>query len=334
MRISIPILLLLFASFIGIFLLIFGIYNGLQDAKLNKRFQAFSLHTNEDQIISFFDRIIFHLEIFLKKFSKVLKKSTVLSKYAFSYEKYISFQEKNEKEPIYYIAIKFFVGFLCAILSIVTSLIKTKHILFLYTVFIFILGFFLPDIFLKIQFAKKKKSIEQDLMKAIMVLNNSFRSGKNIMQAIVTVKNELSGPISDEFKKIYLDMTYGLSLEVVFNRFYERIKLEDAKYIASSLTLLNKTGGNITNVFETIEKSFYNKKKMRDELKSLTASSLFVYRILVFLPLVLVSFILLLNPNYFHPLFSTPIGWILFGLILLLYISYIWVIKKILEVKI
>ena len=86
------------------------------------------------------------------------------------------------------------------------------------------------------------------------------------MQAIETVKNELEGPIALEFQKISLDISYGLSLDTVFNRFYNRVQVEDAKYIASSLTLLNKTGGNIVKVFSMIEKSFFDKKKLGNKV--------------------------------------------------------------------
>ena len=81
-------------------------------------------------------------------------------------------------------------------------------------------------------------------------MNNSFKAGSNVTKAVETVIDELDGPIKDEFRKIYIDINYGLSLDVVFNRFYERVKLEDAQYLTSSLSLLNKTGGNIVKVFK------------------------------------------------------------------------------------
>ena len=153
------------------------------------------------------------------------------------------------------------------------------------------------------------------------------------MQAVEIVKEELEGPISDEFKKIYLDMTYGLSIEVVFDRFYNRVKLDDAKYITSSLSLLNKTGGNIVRVFGTIEKNFFNKKKLKQEMQSLTSASIFVFRILCILPFLFILVIYLLNPSYFTPMFTTVMGRILLLFITLFYILYILVIKKVLEVK-
>lgn len=309
------------------------IVSELHSAKLLKRFEDFTLKYTNEHEISFFDTFAMYLKRQIKKLAKTLKKSKVCSDYAKRFEKYIEYEEKNQKESIDYVAIKLLVGFVFLFLNLFTMLLKLNKLNPITCLITFLLGFFIPDILLSIQFKKKRKEIENDLLKAIIIMNNSFKSGKNIMQAISTVKNELEGPIADEFKKIYLDITYGLSLEVVFERFYDRVKLSDAKYIASSLTLLNKTGGNIVHVFATIEKSFFNKKRMQDELNSLTASSQFVFRVLTILPILFTLVILLLNPTYFLPLFQSALGLFLSILILCLYIFYIITIKKVMKVK-
>ena len=119
---------------------------------------------------------------------------------------------------------------------------------------------------------------------------------------------------------------------MVFRRFYERVKLDDALYISSSISLLNKTGGNIVKVFASIERNFYDKKKIDNELKAMTSSSVFVYRTLVVFPFIFCILIVLLNPQYFLPLFSNIIGIIILVLMAVLYVSYILIIKKILKV--
>lgn len=326
-------LICLIALGVAILGLILLFLNELQDMKLERRFVPFTMKSSTELPISFFDLLAIQLQKRLKKFSNILKKSHVATDYAKHYEKYISYEEKEEKESIDFVSIKLFMGVCFVLLHFVTIVLKLSPKNIITSLIAFLIGFFLLDIVLAIQFKKKKREIEEDLLKAIMIMNNSFKSGKNIMQAISTVKNELDGPIADEFKKIYMDITYGLSLEVVFERFYERVKLEDAKYIASSLTLLNKTGGNIVRVFGAIEKSFFNKKRMQDELSSLTAASIFVFRVLVALPLVFSLVILILNPSYFQPMFESILGFILFFLILFLYVLYIVTIKKVLKVK-
>lgn len=318
---------------VGISIIFYAIKQ-YQRLKLEKRFESFSLVTNNDHEISIFDGLANYVWKLIHKVSTILKKSQVLCNYSKRYERHISVEEKELKEGMDYISMKFFIASFFVLLNIITiafQLIRINPMSFIIT---FLIGFFLPDIVLKIKFKKKRKQIEEDLLKAIIIMNNSFKSGRNIMQAIATVKNELDGPIADEFKKIYLDINYGLSLEVVFNRFYERVKLEDAKYIASSLTLLNKTGGNIVKVFENIEKSFYNKKKLYNELNSLTAASVFVFRVLVALPFVFTLIIYILNPTYFSPLFASKIGFLFLFVIILLFSIYVYTIKKVLKVKI
>ncbi len=330
---SLYIIVCFIALFVGICLLIFLFLNEMQILKLEHRFEAFSMKSNTEYTISFMDILSLKLWKWVKKISTVLKKSHVCKNYAKHYEKFIDFDEKDKKESMDYIAFKLIIGILFFLLKFLMMMFKLSSqnpISFLLS---FGIGFFLLDIFLNLQFKKKRKEVREDLLKAVIIMNNSFKSGKNIMQAINNVKQELNGPIADEFKKIYMDITYGLSLEVVFERFYERIKLEDAKYIASSLTLLNKTGGNIVRVFASIEKSFFNKKRMQEELNSLTASSVFVFRILVALPIIFSFIIILLSPSYFHPLFSHPLGILILALILLLYTVYIITIKKVLKVK-
>ena len=82
-----------------------------------------------------------------------------------------------------------------------------------------------------------------------------------------------------------------------------------------------------------IEASIFDKKNLKNELNSLTASSKFVFKMLVAMPFILVLVIVLLNPSYFNPLISTPIGIIITIFTILLYILYIFVIKKVLRVE-
>ncbi|MBE6154604.1 MAG: hypothetical protein E7163_03430 [Firmicutes bacterium] len=315
---------------IGVILYLLRLYRAV---KLEKRIAPFSIVSNKDNELSLFDNLYENISKIIKKLSKILIKSEILKKYALKYEKYISYENRNEKEGMDYISIKLLLGFIVIVLSFITQMFHEINIDFMFLLTIFIISFFIPDIMLNIEYSKKRKKVEEDLLKAIIIMNNAFSSGRNIIQAVETVKKELKGPIQDEFEKIYLDITYGLDLDLVFKRFYERVELEDAKYITSSLTLLNKTGGDIVKVFSMIEKSIFDKKNLKNELNSLTASSNFVFKMLVAMPFILISIIFILNPTYFNPMITTPFGIIVLVFTILLYILYILVIKKVLRVE-
>ena len=301
--------------------------------RLEKRLASFALTSSKDQEISFFDELLVYVWKFIHILTKIFKKSVVLRNYGRRYEKYIAYLDRNKKDGIDYVSIKFFIAFIVFVLGVISLIMHQDSFDSMIWLLIMILSFFLPDIYLAILFNQKRKRIEDDLLRSIIIMNNAFSSGKNIMQAIMMVKTELDGPIQDEFEKIYLDITYGLSLDVVFKRFYERVKIEDVQYITTSLTLLNKTGGDIIRVFSRLEKSILERKNLRSELKSLTSSSRFVFKFLVFLPFIFAAIIFILNPTYFSPLVSSSLGIFMFVIILLLYVLYIWIVKKLLEVK-
>ena len=104
--------------------------------------------------------------------------------------------------------------------------------------------------------------------------------------------------------------------------------------LTASLTILNKTGGNIVEVFDSIEKSLFNKKKLRLELKSLTSGSRMIVNVLMIVPVAFIFLIWIINPTYFLPLLTSTSGAILIGIVVVYYVLYIIVIRKLLKVKI
>ena len=321
---------------ISITLLIFLIVVLMRQSKALKyerRIEPFSLNP-EVSDLSFFDKIYILIWKSIRFITTIIGKSKIITKISKKYEKYITFEEKDFKSGIDYISIKILLMLAINCLYFFSLMFRYSKFSIITLLITSILAFYLPNIYLSYMFNRKNRLVEDDLLRALIIMNNAFKSGSNVTQAVEVVMEELDGPIKDEFKKIYIDINYGLSLDIVFKRFYERVKLEDAKYLTSSLALLNKTGGNIVKVFSLIEKSFLERKKLRNELKSLTSQSVFVFRFLLSLPFIFILLILILNPTYFDPLFKYKIGMLVIGIIFLLYMLYLTIVRKLLKVKI
>jgi len=164
-------------------------------------------------------------------------------------------------------------------------------------------------------------------------MNNAFKSGRSIIQAIDLVSKELTGPISKEFQKIGMEIKLGLDVEVAFKRFADRIKIEEAMYLTSSLSILNRTGGNIIKVFNSIEKTLFNRKKLQEELKSLTNSSKMISYVLMFVPVLFAIFLSFIDRSFFVPLFNSTLGILVLILMLILYVTYIIIVNKVMKVR-
>ncbi len=301
--------------------------------KIYERLNRYSVYKEEKQS-KFFDDVFKMYNSFIKKVSGLLYKIKIFNTYSLKYEKYIPKEEKKSVNKMDFVSKKVLLAILFILILVLFDIVKNQRITLLQILITGLIGFFTLDLFLISEAKFLERERENDLLRAITIMNNSFKSGHSIMQSIKLVSEELDSPLGLEFKKMYVDLTYGLSLDIVFKRFEGRVKLKDAKYITTSLTILNETGGDIVKVFESVEKTFFNSKKLDDELKNLTAASKFLYYVLLFIPVVIILAIYLLDGSYFNPLFESTLGYIILGLIVLIYVTYIITIKKIMKVGI
>ena len=320
--------------FIVLIIILLGLYfiRLFFTLRLEKRVTRFSVKTNNSKDVSFIEKVRMVYIAIIDGISKFLHKLKLFK----SYGKNLNYvADENVKYPeLYMISSRIFTSFLTFFIVFVLMIIREQSIDILKLIVAFLAGFILPDIFSYAEKNKKRKSMEEDLLKAVIIMNNAFKSGRSIMQAIELVSEELEGDMGTEFKKMFVDLTYGLELETVFERFYKRVHLDEVKYISSSLVMVNKTGGNVVQIFSSIEKEFYERKKLQEELFSQTALSNLVFKILVAIPILIVIFILIINPTYFNIMFNTSLGRILLLITFLIYVLYIFVVRKIAKVKV
>lgn len=305
----------------------------IRSIKLEKRFSKYTINSSKNSSISLFDNLYNQYTDFINKFSKNLSKSVFLKSRAKRYSKYIIAFNMDDEDNMKFMARKIVIGFIFILVSIVATLAQSQIIKLYEMIIPFIVGFYTLDVIYVYRYNNYKKKIENDLIEAITVMNNAFKAGRSIIQAVDLVSIELDGPIAKEFKCISMDLSFGLDVEVAFKRFADRIKVPDAVYLTSSLSILNKTGGNIIKVFDSIEKTMFSRKKLQDELKSLTSSSRMIMYVLIFVPIAFVAFIALINKDYFEPLFNNPIGIALILIMLIIYIAYIIVVRKVMKVR-
>lgn len=296
-----------------------GIY-GLDSVKVEKA----TLFTN---VSASYLRIV-------KRLRNPLSKMIIFKSIIKRYDNYEYYSNNLNKEAVDYVIDKILLGLMCVFITFLSSVFSI-HMITLTDIFIsFVVGYVSLDIYFNYKKKMRIKRIREDLLKAIIVMNSAFKAGKTTVQALEITKNELSYPTNIEFTKMYEDITYGLDLDVVFERFAKRVNIEEAKYIASSLTILQKTGGNIVKVFNSIERSLFDKKKLNEELKNLTVNSNLVVKILMLVPFIFIGSITFLNPTYFIPLVQSVQGYYILILMVVMFIIYILLLKKIMKVKV
>ena len=296
-----------------------------------KRVSFYAMEPIHDNSIPLTDRLIKVYFSLLSKCRKYIKRVDYFNRKARKYDKYIKYKHRDNITSIDFITNKLIIMVLFLILAIISSIFTTGINLFALVIDA-IIGWYLLDIFLVIYYKRQTKLIENELLRSIIVMNNAFKSGKSTLQALKIASLELPEPISDEFKKMYLDMKYGLSVDTVFDRFAKRVNLEEATFLSSSLTILNKTGGNIVLVFSSIERTLFDKKKLNEELKNISAGPNIIIKVLFIIPIIFTLIIYILNPEYFNPLFESTLGYMIVGIIVVMFIIYVLLLKRITKI--
>lgn len=298
-----------------------------------KRLNQYSLESIKQKNKTFANDLLNRYHAFLEKIANSLRKSVFIQKMANKYDKYVNLYGGLYKEGLEFIAEKLIVGVVFILIAIFSKMLSYQLLSFAEMLGPFIVGYFIPDLIYITKYKAYRNRIENDLFQAIIIMNNAFKSGRSITQAIDLVSTELEGPIALEFKKMSMELNLGLSVDTVFNRLSSRVQLEEVAYLTASLSILNKTGGNIIKVFTSIEKNLFNKKKLRVELKSLTGTSKIIVTVLYLVPILFILFINLVSPGYFETFYTTEIGFIFMMIILILYIIYIYVVNKVMKVR-
>ncbi len=305
----------------------------LRMLKLEKRIEPFVVLPIKDKTESVFDKFVKVYHRWNAFVVRILKKSVVLVKYSKRFDKYNKVSILH-KDGLSILAGKITVSLLFVIIAIFAKTIKLKLMGSYEMLLPLVVGFFLLDVLYFFKYKHYRSKISNDFLSAIIIMNNAFKSGRSITQAIDIVSSEIPSVIGREFKKMSLELSYGLGIEDVFKRFASRVDLDEVNYLTASLTILNKTGGNIVEVFSSIEKTLFNKKKLRLELKSLTASSRLIVYVLLLVPFLFVLFVSLITPDYFLPFVTTRFGIILMICMIIYYIIFVICVRKIMKVVI
>ena len=265
---------------------------------------------------------------------KYISKSVFLKNSAKRYDKYIKYNDRDRIKNIDYISNKIVISFGFVILIIFSQVFTSNIYSFFEYILYFLVGYYILDVFLYFNYRKQTKLIENDLLRAVIIMNNAFKAGKSTLQALKIAADELPYPINDEFRKMHLDMKFGLSVDSVFERFAKRVNVEEAVYLSSSLTILNKTGGNIVEVFSSIERTLFDKKKLNEELKNISAGPNMIVKILFIVPIIFMLLIYILDPTYFNPLFESVFGYIIIAIIVIMFIIYGFLLRRILKIEV
>lgn len=196
-----------------------------------------------------------------------------------------------------------------------------------------IIGAVAPILYMKNKQKKRRDMFESQLSDALMIASNCLKSGLTFNQAMDTISNECDDPIKLEFKRTVNEITFGSSQDDALEAMAERVKSEDFNLVVSAVSVQRQTGGNLSEILDTIAGTIRERYKIKGEIKTMTGQGRVSGIIIGVLPIVLLLVMSLINKDLIMTLFTTMIGKILLVISICLETIGAIIINKIVTIK-
>jgi len=192
----------------------------------------------------------------------------------------------------------------------------------------------LPIIYLLRKRKKRVERFESLMPEAMDMITSALRSGFSFELALKMVAQEIPDPVGIEFAMAFEEQNLGTQLEQAMHNMRSRVPSEDLSLFITALMIHKKTGGNLAEVLEKTSHTIRDRFRFKREVRTKTVHGRFSGFILVVLPLVMIGMILAIYPDYFMTLIRDRIGNYLLGAAVIMQLLGVWLIARIVNIKI
>ncbi len=178
------------------------------------------------------------------------------------------------------------------------------------------LAFFLPRLFVKHLKKRRLHTFNLQLLEALPMMSNALRAGFSINQAFETVANELGAPMRQEVRLFLQQLRVGVSFSDALQAFDKRVGSEDLTLVCTAIDIARRSGGNLTEIFDTITTTIRARQRIHQRIRALTAQGRLQGLIIGAMP-----FLLTFGMCIFKPALMLPFIFSLTGMITLLVVT-------------
>ena len=222
-------------------------------------------------------------------------------------------------------------GQLVAILLIVTAAITTDLPFWWVLIILAIVG---PVFQIDMMRRKRVEQIEFQIDGFMLALANALKAIPSISAAFQSVAPILQPPIQQEVELAIKEMKVGSTLDQSLLHMASRIGSRSVDSGLSAILIGRQVGGNLPKVLETTAASLREMQRLEGVVRTKTAEGKAQLWVIGLLPF---AFILVLNgftPGYFDPLKSSVTGYMIGGIAGAMWVTALFLARKILAVDI
>ncbi len=182
--------------------------------------------------------------------------------------------------------------------------------------------------------ARYVQKFNEQLTDALGTMSNALRAGFSIAQAFESVAEADLHPISDEFALLLQQMRVGMNFDDALASMEKRVGSNDLSLVVTAIDIARKTGGNLTEIFDSISNTIRGRMRVERKVRTLTAQGRLQGLVVSLMPVILCVIMTMMKPKLMIPFLTsfTGIACLLVASVLV-FVGWL-VIRKIVTIKV
>lgn len=196
------------------------------------------------------------------------------------------------------------------------------------------LGYKLPRLVIEFLFWRRVAKFDRQLVDVLNMMANSLKSGLSLMQVVSVIEKEMPSPSKEEFRLVLQENRLGVTLDDALMNLANRVPSEDLYMVMSSIVTLREQGGDLTETFDTIAFTIRERQKIKGKIKTMTSQGIFQASFLCGFPFLMLLIMYYVQPATTQLMWTTPLGLVFLGIMILLQVIGGYVMKRILTIDV
>lgn len=192
----------------------------------------------------------------------------------------------------------------------------------------------LPSIIYRSMRKKRLKKFEEQLPDGLLMLTGAMRAGASLSIALEGLVKEQPAPLSQEFELFMREQRIGVDFEKSLSNMEKRLPIQDFAMLTSALRINREIGGNLAEILESLAETLRRKHQMEGKIDSLTAQGKLQGIVMTGLPVLLGVLLYFLEKESMEKLWTTTIGWVVLGIIIIMEAMGYVMIRKITSIDV
>jgi tight adherence protein B len=166
----------------------------------------------------------------------------------------------------------------------------------------------IPYVYLLWRKNQRLSMFERQLPEALELVSRSLRAGHAFSVGLKMVGDEAADPIGKEFRRVFDEVSMGVSLPQALDNMDHRVDSVDLRFFITSVLVQRETGGNLAEIIDSLAGLIRQRFELHLRVKALSAEGRISAVILLGLPFVVGAVLFKMNPDYIGLLFTDPNG--------------------------